>query len=123
MKKRSLLLAIVAIMLTASLGTTIVAHAGINTNNPFGDGLIKNGSISSADFITFDDETNPAITAKTGNGTLTFNKVAWRGALMSHNNPIPKADLVDGTKVVLQYDIYKLGTMWSQSFYLSSFNI
>lgn len=123
MKKRSLLLAIVAIMLTASLGTTIVAHAGINTNNPFGDGLIKNGSISSADFITFDDETNPAIAAKTGNGTLTFNKVAWRGALMSQNNPIPKADLVDGTKVVLQYDIYKLGTMWSQSFYLSSFNI
>lgn len=121
MKKRSLLLAIVAIMLTASLGTTIVAHAGINTNNPFGDGLIKNGSISSADFITFDDETNPAITAKTGNGTLTFNKVAWRGALMSHNNPIPKADLVDGTKVVLQYDIYKLGAAWSQEIYLAPF--
>lgn len=122
MKKRSLLLAIVAIMLTASLGTTIVAHAGINTNNPFGDGLIKNGSISSADFITFDDETNPAITAKTGNSTLSFSNVGWRGVLMSHNTPIPKADLVDGTKVVLQYDIYKIGREWYQSMYFSPFN-
>jgi len=41
---------------------------------------------------------------------------------MSHNNPIPKADLVEGTKVVLQYDIYDLGAMWSQIFYASPFS-
>lgn len=123
MKKRSLLLAIVAIMLTASLGTTIVAHAGINTNNPFGDGLIKNGSISSADFITFDDETNPAITAKTGNGTLLLSGgTASAASVITHNNAIPKSDLVDGTKVVIQYDIYKLGAMWSQVFYVHPFH-
>ena len=106
MKKKSLLFAVVGAVVAASMSTSIVANAGINTNQPFGDGLIKDGGVNSVSFIEFDE--TDAITTKNGNGTLTFNNAAWRGILMSHNNPIPKADLVEGTKVVLQYDIYDL---------------
>ena len=120
MKKKSLLFAVVGAVVAASMSTSIVANAGINTNQPFGDGLIKDGGVNSVSFIEFDE--TDAITTKNGNGTLTFNNAAWRGILMSHNNPIPKADLVEGTKVVLQYDIYNLGAMWSQIFYASPFS-
>ena len=119
MKKKSLLFAFVGVALAASMSTSIVARAGINTNQPFGEGLIKDGDVNSVSFIEFDE--TDAIKAQNGNGTLTFNNAAWRGVLMSHNNPIPKADLTEGTKVVLQYDVYNLGTMWSQCFYASPF--
>ena len=120
MKKKSLLFAVVGAVVAASMSTSIVANAGINTNQPFGDGLIKDGGVNSVSFIEFDE--TDAITTKNGNGTLTFNNAAFGGILMSHNNPIPKADLVEGTKVVLQYDIYNLGAMWSQIFYASPFS-
>lgn len=119
MKKKSLLFAAVGVALAASMSTSVVARAGINTNQPFGEGLIKDGDVNSVSFIEFDE--TDAIRTQNGNGTLTFNNAAWRGVLMSHNNPIPKADLTEGTKVVLQYDVYSLGAMWTQCFYASPF--
>ena len=119
MKKKSLLFAVVGAVVAASMSTSIVANAGINTNQPFGDGLIKDGGVNSVSFIEFDE--TDAITTKNGNGTLSFNNAGGGGILMSHNNPIPKTDLTEGTKVVLQYDVYSLGAMWYQIFYAAPF--
>lgn len=119
MKKKSLLLAALGVVLSASISTSIVANAGINTNQPFGEGLIRNGDVNSVNFIEFDE--TDAIRAKNGNGTLVIDNAGWREILMSHNTPIPAADLTDGTKVVVQYDIYNLGAMWTQCFYASPF--
>lgn len=118
MKKKSLLLAAASVTLVCSMSTSIVAQAGINTNAPFGNGLIENGQLNEGKFMLLDDDTS-AYAVKPGNGTLLFNGVEWRGVLMSHNNPIPAADLTDGTKVVLEYDMYAFGAMWEQCFYAS----
>lgn len=118
--RKKLLLALVGIVLACCLGATVSAFAGITTNSPVGDGMLSNGELNATNFMIMDDEEDSYVVQK-GNTTYQLKDIGWRNALIVPMKKIPKADLVDGAKVTLQFDVYSFGAMWTQSAYFAPF--
>ena len=125
MRKKKRLLSTLAMCCALSLacagGAVMSASAGIKINSPVGDGMMQGGNINAENFMTLDDTDPSAYAVSKGNTTYTLNNVAWRNALISPMAKVPKADLVDGAKIIMQYDIYSYGSQWAQCIYFAPF--
>ena len=122
MRKIKALLMLACICIAFTAGATVSAFAGINTNNPGGKGLIDNGEINIENFIVNETAETSAYTLKMGNSTMYGEKIGWRGMFFGAKNAIPASDLVEGTKITVQFDVYNFGAMWTQCFYFAPFS-
>lgn len=117
-----MMLLLVCICIASISGAAISAFAGINTNNPAGDGLIDNGTINMESFIVNEEAQESAYSMQMGNRTYVSTGHDHDGGIFSHNTPIPEADLVEGAKIVYQFDVYHWEPFWGSYLKMSFFN-
>lgn len=120
--RKKLLLLLVCLLLACGTGAVLTASAGINTNSPVGDGLLSNGNINETNFAVVENltgEEKTAVSLKKGNSTYEF--IGCTSSYIVPLTQIPKADIVEGAKFTMQFDVYKFGTAWSQWCYVVPF--
>jgi len=125
MRKIKALLMLACICIAFTVGATVSAFAGINTNNPGGKGLIDNGEINIENFIvneTLAEGATSAYTLQRGNTTYVSSGHTHENGLFSHTKGIPAADVVDGAKITYQFDVYDWENYWNSVVRMSFFN-
>lgn len=119
--KKKLMLTLATIVAACMMCSVVFASAGIVQNSPVGTGLISNGAINTASFMIQEDTDPSAYRVQNGNATYEYD-AGWRGAFIVPNTGIPASDLVDGSKITIQFDSYYIDTTWGITAYFSPFN-
>ncbi len=123
-KKLLLMLATLACIISVCCFGATTAFAGINVNNPIGEGLLSGVELNGTNFAVLEDIEDgqaSAYSIQKGNTTYNFSEIAWRGVTMGPVKQIPKGDLVAGAKITMQFDLLGISPLWTASIYLSPF--
>lgn len=121
MKKKLSVMFLAACLVAVSMfgSVTFMASANISTNSPVGSGIMSGGGLNTTNFRINEDTDPSAYSYESGNKTYAY--VSAENSVIVPMKKVPKTVAEDGSKVVLQFDVYEFGSAWSQMLYLAPF--